>query len=68
MDSTWIESEQSVELSLETKGLDLKRRISELSGISLSVLKPVANGKVVEDDISLLHQQIKVIACGFNQT
>lgn len=59
VDSIWIESEQSVELSLETKGLDLKHRISELSGIPLSVLKPIANGKVIEDDISLLDQQIK---------
>lgn len=59
MDSIWIESGHSVDLSLESKGLDLKHRIAELSGISSSVLKPVANGKVVEDDVSLLHQQIK---------
>lgn len=70
VDSIWIESEQSVELSLETKGLDLKHRISELSGIPLSVLKPIANGKVIEDDISLLDQQIKVVTLcmGFNQS
>lgn len=63
MDPIWIESGMSVELSLaESKGVDLKHRISELSAISLSVLKPIANGKVIEDDVSLLHQQIKVLA------
>lgn len=58
VDRQWSECEQPVEILLDSRGHDLKTRISELCGVKTIVLKPVANGRVIEDNISLNQQQI----------